>query len=59
MLRLSRGQLSASKAQVELTRAARADSDRSERFTRWMAWSSLAVAVASLGTAVAALIIVR
>jgi hypothetical protein len=52
MLRLTR-------AQVEIARAARHDAERSERFTRSMAWSSLAVAVASLGAAVAALLMVR
>lgn len=57
MLRLSRDQLAASQAQVELTQAARADAEKSERFTRWMAWSSLAVAVASLGAAMAALFV--
>lgn len=57
MLRLSKDQLGASKAQVELTRAARADAEKSERFTRTMAWSSLAVAIASLGAALAALFV--
>ncbi|MFE6735978.1 hypothetical protein [Microbacterium sp. NPDC057650] len=55
MLRLSKDQLAASKAQVELTRAARADAEKSERFTRAMAWCSLGVAIASLGAALAAL----
>lgn len=55
MLRLSKDQLRASEAQVQLTQAARADAEKSERFTRTMAWSSLAVAIASLGAALAAL----
>lgn len=57
MLRLSRAQLAASEAQVRLTQAARADAERSERFTRWMAWSSLAVSVVSVGAAMVVLFI--
>lgn len=59
MLKLNRDQLKLSKAQVDLSTAARADAERSERFTRAMAWSSLAISIASLGAAIAALIIVR
>ncbi|WP_243226697.1 hypothetical protein [Microbacterium sp. CIAB417] len=43
--------------QLELAKQARADAARSERFTRIMAWCSLFVAVASLGAAVAAIVV--
>lgn len=49
--------VAAMETQLELAQAAREDAVRAERFTRIMAWSSLAVAVASLGAAVVAIVV--
>jgi len=46
----------AMRRQFDVAETARADAQRSERFTRIMAWSSLGIAVASLGAAIAAVI---
>lgn len=46
-------------AQVELAKAARADAEQSERFTRIMAWASLGVSIASLGAAIVAVVVSR
>lgn len=47
----------AMQTQLELVRQSQADAERSERFTRIMAWSSLAVAIASLAAAVVAIVV--
>lgn len=57
MVRLSAAQVQLADAEIQLAQQTRADSARSERFTRTMAWSSLAVAVASLGAAVVAIVV--
>lgn len=41
---------------LELAEAARADSDRAQKFSRNISWASLAIAVASLAVAVVALL---
>lgn len=43
--------------QVELTKASLASAEQTERFARGMAWASLIVAIASLGAAVAAIVV--
>lgn len=43
--------------QLHLARAARADAEQAERFTRIMAWCSLGVATASLAAAIAAIVV--
>ena len=58
MLGLSAVQLQLIRAQLELSKQARADADRSERFTRWMTVVSVAIAVGSLATSVVAIIVV-
>jgi hypothetical protein len=58
MLDLSAAQLKLTRAQLELSKQARADADRSERFTRWMTIVSVAIAVGSLGTSIVAIIVV-
>lgn len=57
MVRLSSAQVELADAEIKLAQEARIDSARSERFTRIMAWASLAVAVASLGAAVVAIVV--
>lgn len=42
---------------LQHTRAQQASAERTERFTRGMSWSSLVVAVASLGAAVGAIVV--
>ncbi|OZB81478.1 hypothetical protein [Microbacterium sp. 13-71-7] len=49
----------AMRRQLDLAESTRADAERSERFTRIMAWCSLGVAVASLGAAIAAIIVAQ
>lgn len=56
MLKLTEAQLKLTRAQLALSESARADAEQAERFTRWMSWSSLAIAAASLGAAVTALV---
>jgi hypothetical protein len=55
MLDLTNAQLKLTRAQLDLAKEARVDAERSERFTRWMTWISLAVAVASLGASILAI----
>lgn len=43
--------------QLELAKASQGSAERTERFARGMAWASLIVAVASLGAAVAAVVV--
>lgn len=43
--------------QLELSKASQASAEQTERFARGMAWASLIVAVASLGVAVAAIVV--
>lgn len=57
MVQLSAAQVQLADAEIQLAQEARIDSARSERFTRIMAWSSLAVAVASLGAAIVAIVV--
>lgn len=57
MVKLTNAQVKLSQENIRLAQTARADSDRAQRFARWMAWSSLAVSVASLGTAVVAILV--
>lgn len=55
MIRLTEKHIELSDAQVRLSLATREDAARTERFTRLMAWISLAVAVGSLAVAVVAI----
>ena len=57
MVRLSAAQVQLADAEIQLAQEARIDSARSERFTRIMAWSTLGVAVASLGAAIVAIVV--
>ncbi|MDZ4045566.1 MAG: hypothetical protein U1E32_07275 [Rhodoglobus sp.] len=47
----------AMETQLELAKAAQASADAAQRFSRWISISSLIVSVASLGAAVAAIVV--
>lgn len=47
----------AMETQLELAKAAQASADAAQRFSKWISISSLIVAVASLGAAVAAIVV--
>lgn len=47
----------AMEAQLELAKATQASADAAQRFSKWISISSLIVAVASLGAAVAAVVV--
>lgn len=47
----------AMRRQLDVAETAREDAQRSEKFTRIMAWASLFVAIASLGAAIAAVVV--
>ncbi|MDL5350566.1 hypothetical protein [Microbacterium sp. zg-YB36] len=47
----------AMRRQLDLAESTRLDAQRSEKFTRMMGWISLGVSVASLGAAVAAVVV--
>lgn len=47
----------AMETQLELARSAQKSAEDAQTFTKWMAWGSLGVAVASLAAAVTAIIL--